>query len=72
MRIAVLSDIHGNYVALQKCIDYALATDIKIFIFLGDYVGELAFPQKTMEILYSLQQKYTCYFIKGLGCQKTH
>lgn len=23
MKIAVLSDIHGNYIALQKCISYA-------------------------------------------------
>lgn len=65
MKIAVLSDIHGNYVALQKCIDYAIDSGIDTFIFLGDYVGELAYLQKTMEILYSLRQKYKCYFIKG-------
>ena len=65
MRIAVLSDIHGNYVALQECIDYALRREIDTFIFLGDYVGELAYPQKTMEIIYTLKKKYDCYFIKG-------
>lgn len=65
MRIAVLSDIHGNYIALQECIDYALNRGIDTFILLGDYVGELAYPQKTMEILYSLKQKYNCFFIKG-------
>lgn len=65
MQIAVLSDIHGNYVALKRCVEYALDRNIKTFLFLGDYVGELAYPQKTMEIIYSLQQKYTCYFIKG-------
>jgi len=65
MKIAVLSDIHGNYIALQKCIDYALNKGIDTFIFLGDYVGELAYPQKTMEILFSLKQKYNCFFIKG-------
>ena len=65
MKIAVLSDIHGNYIALQKCIDYALDKGIKTFIFLGDYVGELAYPQKTMEIIYSIKEKYRCFFVKG-------
>ena len=65
MNIAVLSDIHSNYVALQECINYAINNKIDTFIFLGDYVGELAYPQKTMEILYSLSEKYKCYFVKG-------
>lgn len=65
MKIAVLSDIHGNYIALQKCINYSLDKGIDTFIFLGDYVGELAYPQKTMEIIYFLKEKYNCFFIKG-------
>lgn len=65
MEIAVLSDIHDNYVALQECIDYALGRKINTFIFLGDYLGELAYPQKTMEILYELKKQYSCYFVKG-------
>ena len=66
MKIAVLSDIHGNYIALQKCVDYALSRGIDTFIFLGDYVGELAYPQKTMEIIYFLKEKYNCFFIKAI------
>lgn len=65
MEIAVLSDIHGNYIALEKCIQYALTRDIHTFIFLGDYLGELAYPQKTMNMIYSLGEKYQCYFVKG-------
>jgi len=65
MDIAVLSDIHGNYVALEKCINYALSRNIGKFIFLGDYVGELAYPEKTMRIIYEMSKKYVCYFIKG-------
>lgn len=65
MEIAVLADIHSNYIALETCIEYALNRNIKTFIFLGDYVGDLAYPKKTMKILYDLQKKYTCYFIKG-------
>ncbi|MDE7048285.1 MAG: metallophosphoesterase [Lachnospiraceae bacterium] len=65
LKIAVLSDIHGNYPALQKCLDYAINLGIDTFIFLGDYVGELAYPQKTMDILYSVKQQYQCFFIRG-------
>ncbi len=60
-KIAVLSDIHGNYIAFQKCLEYALVMGIRTFIFLGDYLGEFPYPQKTMEILYSLKEKYTCF-----------
>lgn len=63
--IAVLSDIHGNYCALKKCVELALEKNVKIFLFLGDYVGDLGYPQKTMEYLYALKQQYTCYFIRG-------
>lgn len=65
LNIAVLSDIHGNYISLQKCLDYAINIGVDTFIFLGDYVGELAYPQKTMDILYSLKEKHRCFFIKG-------
>ena len=64
-QIAVLADIHGNYIALQKCVEYVRERGIDTFLFLGDYVGELAYPQRTMELLYELQEKYHCYFIKG-------
>lgn len=65
MEIAVLSDIHGNYVALERCITYSLERGIRTFIFLGDYIGELAYPERTMQILYELRKEYQCYFIKG-------
>lgn len=65
MQAVLLSDIHGNYIALRKCIDYALNRNIETFIFLGDYVGELAYPQKTMKLLYSMKEKYQCHFLRG-------
>ena len=65
MIIAVFSDIHGNYVALQKCVEHALRRDIDICIFLGDYLGEFPYPQKTLDILYQMKEKHTCFFIRG-------
>ncbi len=52
MDIAVLADIHGNYIALDKCIKYAEKRNIDTFLFLGDYVGELAYPEKAMGMLF--------------------
>ena len=51
MKIAVLSDIHGNHIALKRCMEELKKRDIKKIIFLGDYVGELAYPQKIMKML---------------------
>jgi predicted phosphodiesterase len=65
MDIAVLSDIHGNYVALERCLEYAFSRGISTLFFLGDYIGELAYPERTMKILYDVKDKYQCYFIKG-------
>lgn len=65
MKIAVFSDIHGNYVAFQKCLEYVLEQKVDTFIFLGDYLGEFPYPQQTMDILYMLKEQYTCFFIKG-------
>ncbi len=37
----------------------------EIFIFLGDYLGDLAYPQKTLEYLDGIKKKYPCIFIRG-------
>lgn len=65
MDIAVLSDIHGNYLALQRCMEYTLERGIRKFLFLGDYLGELAFPQRTMHMLYDISRRYECHFVRG-------
>lgn len=65
MKIAVFSDIHGNHVAFEQCVKYVLERNISTFIFLGDYLGEFSYPQKTMELLYDLKEQYTCFFVKG-------
>lgn len=65
MDIAVMSDIHSNHVAFERCISYALERGIRTFFFLGDYVGDLAYPQKTLDILYHMRDEYKCFFVKG-------
>lgn len=65
IKVAVLSDIHGNHIALKKCIEEIERRNINKLIFLGDYVGELAYPQKTMAFMRNLMQNYECYFVRG-------
>lgn len=65
MKIAVLSDIHGNHIALKRCMEELKKRDIKKIIFLGDYVGELAYPQKIMKMLREIAQDYECTFLRG-------
>lgn len=65
MKIAVLSDIHSNHLALESCIRYIDDKNIRNILFLGDYVSDCAYPQKTMNIIYDLKKRKTCWFIKG-------
>lgn len=65
MNIAVLSDIHSNYIALKHCMNYALKQGITTFLFLGDYIGEMAYPERTMSLIYEYREKYDCHFISG-------
>lgn len=64
-KIAVLADIHSNGPALKSCIAHALQKGADTFLFLGDYLGDLAYPQKTLQRLYALKEKFPCYFVRG-------
>lgn len=65
MKLAVISDIHSNYLALEKCVNYAVGQGVRDFLFLGDYIGEMAYPEKTMELLYRYKERYNCIFVRG-------
>lgn len=64
-KIAVMGDIHSNHTALETCIAHALERNVDEFIFLGDYISDCPYPQKTMQIIYDMKRKYTCRFIRG-------
>lgn len=65
MRLAVMSDIHSNYPALRACVEDARAAGAEGFVFLGDYISDLAYPRQTMDLLYGLKGKYPCWFLRG-------
>jgi len=35
------------------------------FLFLGDYISDCPYPQKTMKVIYEMREKYRCFFIRG-------
>ncbi len=65
MKVAVLSDIHGNRIALKKCMEEIERRGIRKLIFLGDYTGELAYPEKALAYIRELAQRFECYFVRG-------
>lgn len=65
MRVALLSDIHSNYYAFKACYEDAVKCCAESFIFLGDYVSDLSEPQKTMDLVYEIQSKYSTVCLRG-------
>lgn len=64
-KIAVIGDVHSNHLGLERCIDHALERDVDEFLFLGDYISDCPYPQKTMGIIYEMDKNYRCSFIRG-------
>lgn len=65
MRLAVFSDVHSNHLALEACFAKAEKRGADLWIFLGDYISDCAYPHKTMELLYRAQKEHDCCFVKG-------
>lgn len=65
MRFAILADIHSNHIALEACLAEARRKQAQEYFFLGDYLGELAYPQRTLEILEDVKRRFPCHFIRG-------
>ncbi len=64
-KIAVIGDVHSNYIGLEKCMEHALSQKPDEFLFLGDYISDCPYPQKTMNIIYEVDKNYKCNFIRG-------
>jgi len=54
MKIAVLSDIHGNHVALKAVIDHACKNGIEKFIFAGDLISDCPNPNEVLDTIKNL------------------
>ena len=57
IKIAIISDIHANSVALKEIIKDAKKSGAEEFLFLGDQVNDLPFGNETLEIVRSISDK---------------
>jgi len=51
MKIAVISDIHGNHYALSSVLDDCKKNEIELLFVLGDIVGYYYHPEIVLEML---------------------
>lgn len=63
--VAVFSDIHSNLHGFQACYLDAKAHGADSFIFLGDYISDLADPQKTLDLVYEIKARYPTVCLRG-------
>jgi putative phosphoesterase len=61
LKVAVLSDIHGNHYALQEVLNAAQKSNVKKLLILGDIVGYYYHPDKVMAML----RDWDYEFVKG-------
>ncbi len=64
-KLALISDIHGNYKALEAFLAWLEEHPVEGVISLGDYVTDGPYPQRTMKLLYEMREKYSCYMLRG-------
>ena len=62
---AVISDVHGNYKALETLLNYCKLRHIDGIIGLGDYVTDSPYPERTITLLKQIQAQYPCYMVRG-------
>ena len=51
MRIALMTDVHGNREAFAACLDHAAQNNVDRYVFLGDFVGYGADPGWVIDIV---------------------
>ena len=57
IKVAIISDIHGNSVALEEVLKDAKNNNVDDYIFSGDLVNDLPFGNETLEIVKNTSDK---------------
>ena len=65
MKLALISDIHGNYKALEAFLNYIENKEIDRIICLGDMVTDSPNPRKVLDMIYGMAKTYPTTFIRG-------
>lgn len=64
-KVAVISDIHGNYIALEEVIKDAKKNKVSKYVFTGDLINEFPFGNKVINQIRDLENDYDVYVVKG-------
>ena len=64
-RLALISDVHGNYKALEAVLEYLKDHPVEGIIGLGDYVTDSPYPERTVELLHKMEKEYPCWLLRG-------
>lgn len=65
MKIALVSDIHGNYKAYEAFLEYCSKNPMDIYFFAGDYITDCPYPERLLSLLYETIKKEPCFYVKG-------
>lgn len=63
--LAVISDIHSNFKALETFLAFLDRHPADGVICLGDYVTDGPFPERTLRMIRELEDRLPCYLIRG-------
>lgn len=64
-KYAVISDVHGNYKALEAVLEFCSNSSVDGIIGLGDYITDSPYPERMIMLLKQMQEKYHCYMVRG-------
>ena len=65
MRLAVISDIHGNLPALERAFDFIEKLKIDGIIWCGDYITDILLSPEVLEFIRLKNEKYKHWIVKG-------
>jgi predicted phosphodiesterase len=65
MKIALISDIHGNIFALDAVLDDAKQNGADTYVFVGDYIFDMPFSNEVTERIRALQTTSSVHVIAG-------
>ncbi len=65
MKLAVISDLHGNYYALSAVMEFLRSQEIDGIIGLGRFCNRRAFSATDDGVLREMQEEFPCYLVRG-------